>query len=445
MARKFLTPIDLNKLELQNAVIQNLATDPSSPVQGQVYYNTAVDKIKVYDGGSWVEVGNSTEEIQDIIGGLISAGNGISVNYNDGGNALVITNTGVLSLTGTASEVVVSASAGNVTLSLPDTINADTSGNAATATKLATARTISISGQASGSASFDGSQNIDIALTLDSADSVSSITGTANEIDVSASVGSVTLSLPTNIHVDVTGDLTGNADTASALETARTIALTGDVTGSVSFDGSGSVAIATTIANNSVALGTDTTGDYVTSVSGTLNEITVSGTGESATVTIGLPDDVSITGGLTVGGNLTVNGSATYVNTEIVTINDNTIVLNSNETGSPSQNAGIEVERGTSTNVSLLWNETSDTWTVTNDGTNYHSITRKHSADVGNASATSFAITHNLGTRDVTVNVYDNATYETVDTDVVRTDANTVTVSFALAPSSSAYRVVIVG
>jgi hypothetical protein len=71
-------------------------------------------------------------------------------------------------------------------------------------------------------------------------------------------------------------------------------------------------------------------------------------------------------------------------------------------------------------------------------------FSRKVSANL-TGSATSYAITHNLGTRDITVNVYDNATYETVETDIVRTDSNTVTVSFAVAPTSNAYRVVIVG
>ena len=50
----------------------------------------------------------------------------------------------------------------------------------------------------------------------------------------------------------------------------------------------------------------------------------------------------------------------------------NIITLNSNETGTPSQNGGIEIERGTSTNVTLRWNETNDVWEFTNDGTNYH-------------------------------------------------------------------------
>jgi cytoskeletal protein CcmA (bactofilin family) len=323
-------------------------------------------------------------------------------------------------------------------LSLPDTINANTSGNAATATALQTARTITIAGGASGSASFNGTSDITLNLAIDSQSAVSSLTGTANEIDVSASVGAITLSLPATINANTTG-------TAAALTTARTIALTGDVTGTVSFDGSASASMETTIAANSVALGTDTTGDYVASISGTANEIEVTGTGEGATVTIGLPDNVSVTGNLTVGGDLTISGSATYVNTEIIQLADNTIILNSNVTGSPTENSGIEVERGTSTNVSILWNETNDQWTLTNDGTNYGAISRKVAASVGNASATSFAVVHNLGTRDVTVNVYDNATYDTVETDVVRTDANTVTVSFAVAPSSNAYRVVVVG
>ena len=46
---------------------------------------------------------------------------------------------------------------------------------------------------------------------------------------------------------DVTGDLNGNADTATALQTPRTIELTGDITGSVSFDGTSNVQIATSI------------------------------------------------------------------------------------------------------------------------------------------------------------------------------------------------------
>jgi hypothetical protein len=67
---------------------------------------------------------------------------------------------------------------------------------------------------------------------------------------------------------------------------------------------------------------------------------------------------------VTVTGNLTVNGTTTTINSSVLDIGDNIIELNSDETGSPTQNAGIDVQRGTSLSKQLLWNETDDKWTV---------------------------------------------------------------------------------
>jgi len=84
------------------------------------------------------------------------------------------------------------------------------------------------------------------------------------------------------------GALSGNATTATALATGRTISLTGDVTGtSGSFDGTGNVSIAATIAANSVALGTDTTGNYVATIA-TGTGLDGSASSEGATPTISL-------------------------------------------------------------------------------------------------------------------------------------------------------------
>ena len=83
---------------------------------------------------------------------------------------------------------------------------------------------------------------------------------------------------------------------------------------------------------------------------------------------------VTIADNLIVDGTLTVSGSVAYVNTTNLQIGDNIITLNIDETGSPSQNAGIEIERGTSTNVFLQYNETSDKWELTNDGSAYSPI-----------------------------------------------------------------------
>ena len=73
-----------------------------------------------------------------------------------------------------------------------------------------------------------------------------------------------------------------------------------------------------------------------------------------------------------VSGDLTVSGTTTTVNTETIKLADNIIELNSNESGAPSENAGIEVNRGTSANVDFRWNETTDVWELTLDGTTYY-------------------------------------------------------------------------
>lgn len=176
--------------------------------------------------------------------------------------------------------------------------------------------------------------------------------------------------------------------------------------------------------DNTVALGTKTTGDYVATITGgTGVASTASTTGEGTTHTlsigqaVGTTDNVTFAGvtadaitigvtaageidttsgnltidsaggtvtvddNLTVTGNLTVSGTTTSINTETLTVDDNIIILNNNITGSPSENAGIEVERGTSANVSVRWNETNDKWEVTNDGSVYGNIVT--SADSG--------------------------------------------------------------
>ena len=120
---------------------------------------------------------------------------------------------------------------------------------------------------------------------------------------------------------------------------------------------------------------TDTrVGTYI-SGNRTYGDITTTGSIKGpATLTIDPAVVGDNTGTVVIAGNLTVNGTTTTVNSNEVNIGDNIIILNSDETGSPSQNAGIEVERGSSTNVSLRWNETSDKWQFTNDGSTYINI-----------------------------------------------------------------------
>jgi hypothetical protein len=82
----------------------------------------------------------------------------------------------------------------------------------------------------------------------------------------------------------------------------------------------------------------------------------------------------SINGSLIIDGNLTVSGSTTYLNVNELNIEDNLIVLNYGVSGSPSLSAGIEIERGTSPNVSIQWNESNDRWEFTKDGSNFKEL-----------------------------------------------------------------------
>lgn len=70
---------------------------------------------------------------------------------------------------------------------------------------------------------------------------------------------------------------------------------------------------------------------------------------------------------------------------------------------------------------------------------------KKYSVSIGDGSATSYTVTHNLASRDVHVTVYNNSSYDEVIADVTHTTTNTLTIVFATAPASNAYRVVVVG
>ena len=174
---------------------------------------------------------------------------------------------------------------------------------------------------------YSAGDGLTLTGTVFAAGAGTGVTVNANDIAIGQDVGTsadVTFNTVTaDLTGAVTGNVTGNASTASALQTARNIALTGAVTGSTSFDGSGNVSIATTatsdptitlagdlsgsatltnlgnatltatITANSVALGTDTTGNYVAGITAGA-AITVTGSGsESASPTVNHADTSS--------------------------------------------------------------------------------------------------------------------------------------------------------
>jgi hypothetical protein len=469
MSRLFVTNIDLNKNELLNARIQNLSSAPSNPALGQIYYDSLTNVMYYYNGltspnGPWMPMSGSAEVIQDIIGSAIIGGTAITTTYNDAAGTLTV------KLNDTA---VTPGSYGSTT-KIP-TFTVDQQGRLTAAGEANVATVLSIAGETgtdtvnllTDTLTVTGDGSIDTAvtdntITITAKDATSSQKGVAsfNATDFTVTSGAVTLN--SERVEDIVGAMVTSPNTESGISVTYddtngkldfnvadpTITLSGDVTGSATMTNLGDVTITTTVAPNSVALGTDTTGDYVQNIQGTANEVTVSPTsGEGTTVTIGLPDDVTITNNLTVGGNLNVTGTINSVNTTQVNIVDNKINLNTDFTGTPTADAGIRVERGTSADVEVLWNETDDRWTLTNNGTNYHAIARKYAADLANPSSLTYIqVNHNLGTSDVTVQVFETSGAKAlVEADAERTSADAVTIKFATAPASGAYRVVITG
>ena len=469
MARKFLVSVDLNKNELLNARIQNLGSAPSSPVNGQIYYDTSNNTMYYYNGlatpnGPWMPMSGSTEVVQDIIGSSVLGGTALTSTYSDAAG------TTTLSLNNTA----VTAGAYGSTTKIP-TFTVDAQGRLTAAGEADVATNLSIAGDTgtdtvnllTDTLTVAGGEGIDVAVTnntvtVSAEDATSSNKGVASFDSTDFTVTSGAVTLNAERVQDIVGGMVTAPNTESGISVTYddtngkldfnvadpTITLSGDVTGSATMTNLGDVTINATIQPNSVALGTDTTGDYVQNIQGTANEVTVSPTsGEGTTVTIGLPDDVTITNNLNVGGNLNVTGTINSVNTTQVNIVDNKINLNTDFTGAPTADAGIRVERGEGTDVEILWNETDDRWTLTNNGTNYHAIARKYAANLANPSSLTYIqVNHNLGTSDVTVQVFETAGSKAlVEADVERTSDDAVTIKFATAPASGAYRVVITG
>jgi len=174
------------------------------------------------------------------------------------------------------------------------------------------------------------------------------------------------------------GDLTGNADTADAWSTARTLSLTGAVTGSASVDGSGNVSLATTATSDpTITLAGDATGSVtltnlgngtltVAVVDDSHNHIISNVDGLQAALDLKAPlASPALTGtatavNLTVSGNLTVNGSTITNSATNTTIEDVLIELGTGTTSAASD-AGIIIERGsTGDNVFIGWDETND-------------------------------------------------------------------------------------
>ena len=293
----------------------------------------------------------------------------------------------------------------------------DVTGNADTATALATARTI-------GGVSFNGSANIDLAgVNTAGNQNTSGNAATATALATARTIGGVSFDGTGNINlagVNATGnqDTSGNAATATALETARTIA-------GQSFNGTGNITIAATdLSDTDQSLAT---GDNVQFA------------------------QVTTTGNAIVGGNLTVNGTTTTINSSNMTVDDQLIELGNGRSGSASGDAGLVIERGDAANAFIGFDESADkfivgTGTFTGASTGDLTITtgtlvaNVEGAVTGNAStATALATARNIagqsfdGTGNISIAPTDLTGVNSTATELNIMDGDTSATSTTLA------------
>ena len=288
-----------------------------------------IDGTSVSLGGS-ITTNNTqltTEEVEDIVGGMLDGTEtGISVSYDDTDGNL---------------DFVIGSSA------ITNDMLAGSIANDKLAGSIANAKL------ANSSITIDGNS---VAL----GGSVTTNNTQLTQENVEDFVGGMLDGTETGISVSY-DDTDGNIDFVVA---DSDFALTGDVTGTATQTAKGNVSISTTIAANSVALGTDTTGNYIAAVSAGTG-VSVSGSGEGATSTVSIGQAVGTSDSptfddLTVSGNLTVNGSTVTNSATNTTIEDQLIELGTGNSGSASGDAGIVIERGSDANVFLGWDESAD-------------------------------------------------------------------------------------
>lgn len=422
---KFANSLDLQKNELQSVRIHNLASDPSSPVHGQIYFNTTDKRLKVYDSAA------------------------TAWRYCSGPFTTAdISSSAAIEL----SKLATSTSSQLATLISDET--------------------------GSGALVFANTPTL-----------VTPILGTPQSVDLTNAtnlpIGSGISGLGTNVATFLATPSSANLASAVTDETGS---------GALVFGTSPSITTGITTASASFALVNTTA-------------TTVSFAGAATTLSIGAGSGTTtINNDTVVGGNLTVNGTTTTVNSVTVTVDDKNLELGSiaSPTDAGADGGGITLKGATDKTWS--WFDATDAWTssehidlaagksykiagtdvlsgttlgagvtsssLTSAGTitsatwnasaigvlyggtgattaggaktNLGFMTR-YVTSIGNGAATSYTVTHTLGTLDVIVQVYLVSTGEEILTDVTRATIDTVTVSFSAAPTTNQYRVVVIG
>jgi len=485
MARKFLTSIDLAKNELQNAVVQNLAADPSSPIAGQVYYNTSSNEMRIYNGTIFEAIGLNgvtadAAELNILDGATLTT---TELNYVDGvtsgiqgqldlksplanptftGTVTLDTGVNLVFEGATANAFELTLTSGDPTadrvVTLPDLtttlVGRDTTDTLTN--KTITSPTVSGLYLSDLSIVVEGSTADGFETTLSFVDPTADRTiyvpdanGTLARVenklhDFALATSSVDLN---NQKITNLTDPTNPQDAANKRYVDSAV---------VGIDWKPSVRLATTAAITlATGLENGDTLDGVVLVTGdrvlVKNQTDATENGIYVVAASGAParsSDADTAAEITASfavfveeGTVNTDSGWTLTNNGAVTVGTTALSF-TQFTGLGQITAGAGLTK-TANTLDVIGG---DGITVNADSVviNRAVVVTKYATNIGDGTATSYTVTHNLATRDVIVTLYDNVSpYAEVVADVEHTTTNTITLLFSVAPTTNKYRVVV--
>jgi len=406
---KILNNLNLVQNEVQNARIQNLASAPSSPVTGQIYYDTTLGYLRVYNGSGWDRLDDN----------WVSSVSGTAPIQSTGGATPTI-----------SIDAATTSAAGS--LSASDKTKLDGSTSNATASTL-------VERDSNGQAKFGNPTDTAHVATKAYVDSFVQGLDTKASVRLATTGSNITLSNSTTSldgQTIVDGDRILVKDQTSAADNGIYVASTsGSWSRSQDADGNSEV----------------TAGMFVFVEEGTANGDNGYVLTTDGTITLGTTaltfQQFSGAGQITAGNGLTKTGNTIDAvgTSNRISVGANNIDIDANYVGQSSITTLGTISTGTweGTDVGVSHGGTGAS-TAAGAKTNLGFMTR-YAADVGNGSATSIAVTHSLGTLDCTVQVYEKSSGAVVIPDITMTSTSQVTLDFAVAPTTNQYRVVVIG
>jgi hypothetical protein len=491
MAQKFVTNLDLNQNQLINATFEVLSSNPEAGnFEGRMIYNSTTDSILVYGNGAWRKVVNSIasgggEGIAEAL--TVSESNGavtLTLNVADTDSAGLLSSAFWNDLTdatsnATASKLAKRDANGNIKVATPtDDAHAATKGYVDAArsgldvkqsVRAATTGAINLSNDLENGDVIDG-------VTLATGDRVLvKHQGTASENGIYVVQTSDAAVRATDF--DGTGEVSGgaftfveegtaNADSGWVVSSNGAITVGTDSIEWVQFSGAGQITAGDGLTKTGNTINVVGTADRITANADSV-DIASTYAGQSSITTLGTittgtwdATTVAVTAGGTGVESFTDNGIVYGDGTnalDVTAAGTQYQVLQAGSGGVPEFGAVDLAQSAATTNQLPIakggTNASTESGARTNlaaggvqgSGVSTPVLSRKVTKVVGNGADTSFTLIHAFNTREVLVQVYDSTSYDTVIADVVRTDADTVTVAFSVAPSSGAYTVIVIG